>query len=253
MKTYVVTGGETPRDVTQKFTGSTNRVSELVASNPEWPRVVAAGTVGSPVTFDPTFWRDGVQVNIPEAWASNGSVGHPYGGTVSAGGTGQRACTVSPINEVKPYYLKVPNGHYAELIAKNWLGNAWSYGTGPHTTRFLLRANYDKVGGWLTDTEGHNCAPVQWNTGDIIKIPAVWPAPPTMYEKYIVNADGTKYEPTGNEVVEPDVPGDDGIDRINWFGDSESSGWVWPGLIVGAAALGGVLLVGATKKKGGSR
>lgn len=250
---HVVSGGETPRDVTMKYTGSGERVSELVEANPDWPKVVAAGMVGQPVTFDPYFWRDGVNVNIPESWSGGGSVGAPKltprrvnPGTVGA--TGVRDCTgdIIPMNEKKPYYFLVKDGDWPDKIAKTWLGGSTT-GTGPLTTRSLLRVNYDKAGGFVTDTEGKNCNFAYFNNGDIIKIPAVWPAPPKAYEDRLVNADGSKYVPKGDE-VEPVTPGDDGIDRINWFGDSGAGGWVWPVLIVGAAALGGVLLVGASKK-----
>lgn len=399
MRRHVVTGGETPRDITMRYTGSTNRVSELVEANPEWPKVVAAGAVGKPVTFDPTFWRPGVQVNIPESWGGAGAVGapnfmprvsnmnvrrptanlrvpsspnwnipqastswdarhpqwngsniaywsqrifafiqhegmctayaeshvmtlvlnflrgyrnvsdftneasdprisyssnmtgptftitpninmwfaqqkdadiaykaalavgkmcrgaggflgRPASGMVGEDGTGRRVCSVQPMHDKKPYYFLVKEGDWPDAIAQEWLGGS-TYGTGALTTTSLLRVNYDKPGGFLTDTEGNNCNFRYFNSGDIIKIPAAWPAPPKSLEDRIVNKDGSKYVPDPNAPpVEPDTPGDPNIPRVNWMDDASSSGWLWPVLIVGAAALGGVVLVGATKKGG---
>lgn len=161
-------------------------------------------------------------------------------------------CSVDPDNDVKPYYFKVGAGEYPERIAKEWLGSAWSYGTGPHTTRALLRANHDKAGGFIKRGQNQNCEARYWNQGDIVKVPASWPAPPEKWADKIVNKDGTRYEPTGGE-DEPDVPGADDIDRVNWFGDDASSTAVWAVLIIAAAGLGGALLMSASKKKGGKR
>lgn len=255
---HVVTGGETPRDVTKKYTGSTNRVSELVEANPDWPKVVAAGAVGNPVTFDPYFWRDGIQINLPNSWSNGGSVGRPHRGmvgldadigkleekdtTVTSSGT----CNITPLHEAKPYYFLVKAGDDPGLIAKRWLGGDTT-GKGALTTWSLFRVNYDKPGGLVAVDSYGNCNFKYFNANDIIKIPASWPAPPTSLEDRLVNIDGSVYVPSGNE-VEPVVPGGESMERVNWSGYSESSGWVWPVLIVGVAALGGVLLVGATKK-----
>ena len=151
----------------------------------------------------------------------------------------------------KPYYLKVLSGDYPEKNAKEWLGGAWTSGKGPLTTAQLLRANYDKAGGFVERGPYQNCEPKYWNAGDIIKIPANWPAPPQSLvdDGRIVNADGTIYTPDGTSPDEPKVGGDTGTDRVNWTGDGEGGGLVLFVLAAAAAVGGGILLYNANKKK----
>lgn len=159
-----------------------------------------------------------------------GQYGEREGDTVTSGG-----CTVTVMTNVKPYYYKVQAGDNPDKIAKTWLGGAWTTGYGPQTTMSLLQANHDKAGGFKKYSYGCNFK--YFNAGDIIKIPAAWPAPPTVYSDYIVNIDGSRYVPKGDE-KEPDVPGANG-DRVNWFGD-DSGVLTW--VLVGGAAIAAVVI-----------
>lgn len=276
---HVVSGGEKPADICKRYTGSDSRgrVTELVDANLENVLTyVASGTVGSPRIFDENAWHDGIELELPESWCASGQVGAPYGqkrvapygqkrvrpmsGMVGQetemrqAGYGTRVpdssgsvCNITPLTDVKEYRFLVRAGQYPDAIAREWLGSLYTGGVqNPMTTRYLLRANYDKAGGFVM--RGANCEPQYWNEGDLVKIPKAWPDPPDSLIDQIRNTDGSKYEPgdgTGGG------EGGEGIDQVKWFGEDSSSSAVWIALAVGAAALGGVLLVGAAKKKGG--
>lgn len=178
-----------------------------------------------------TQWKYGV--GAPSGTGTMGDPGDP--------------CSVGAITDVMPYYYKVQAGDSSpEHVAKTWLGSAWSVGTGPHTTRALLKANHDKSGGFIEYSYGCNFK--YFNPGDIIKIPASWPPPPKVYEKWIVNIDGTTYVPKGDE-PKNDVPGADGTDRVNWFGGGAGSNTMLMVLAAALAVGGGIILHNSMKKK----
>ncbi len=255
-KIHVVTGNQTPRDISEQYTGSPERVSELVAANPEWAQVRAAGVVGNPVTFDPSFWRDGVHVKIPESWNGAGDVGQPAPGTVgqdpaldeglvdedeilAGGGT----CSNGVISNVKEYRYELQEDDYAGLGA---LAEKW--GLPARKWLEMSKANHNiphkKYGAGVCEPDRTKL----W-AGRLLKVPMSWPDPPESLWDRLKNPDSTPYTPGGGDGPGPGGEGGEGIDPAKWYGTDGEGGWIWPLLIVAGAGLAGAIVVGASKKK----
>jgi hypothetical protein len=260
MSNYIVKNGETPCDVTRRFTGGSGRLSELVAANPTIPKVkvTVSGSVGAPpvVTFDPQHWGENVVVRIPEQWEGNGQVGaSKYAESVSlteglededaaANSECDAGSTISNIKEYR-YEIQEDDGMGLAAITEKW-------GLPARKWLELAGANRQIPGKYYGSGTTRHCEPDRtklW-AGRLLKVPQIWPDPPEALWPRLKNADGTPYTPGGGGGGGEGGEGTEGIDPAKWYGTDGGGSWIWPVLAVGVFALGGVILVGATKKKG---
>lgn len=275
MVTHLIKKNETPQDVSYEYTGSKTRVHELAEANPG--RIRAMKTHDGRRAIDPVSWREGSRINLPSDWtggvktssstndsAGTGAVGQVTPEDEFATGTGERlieeaedqaaaqgtGCPPGTISAVKPYRCLVVEGDWPDKVARDWLGNGPAY-YGKRTLE-LLGANPQTKPKW----SGTSCEATSFWPGMKLKIPANWPAPPQSFydQGRIVKDDGTTYvPPSGGGPVEPDVPGGDGIDRVDWTtGGSSGDGLGIMGVLGIAAAGAAALFLGLTltKKRG---
>lgn len=228
------------------YTGSDtrSRVAELVEANPGYPMVRASGHVGTPKTFDPEYWLPGLNVNLPPSWSGQvGQEDQDIGKQEEAEG-GYSECSNGVISDVKEYRYELQADDSAGLGA---LAVKW----GLPSRRWLeiSKANSDiphKLYGQVCEPDRTKL----WE-GRLLKIPKTWPDPPESLWSRLKNPDGTPYTPGGGTGGGGGGgEGTDGIDPAKWYGTDGGGSYIWPILIIGAAVLGGVVLVGASKKKG---